>query len=90
MALAILGLPAGISKATRVGRGLAEKALKANAAPKATGKARSRGGLNATAQPVAERLPQDVNVDPRAPQALRLDRPISKSPTQNAIALEKV
>jgi hypothetical protein len=29
------------------------------------------------------RLPQDIKVNPKAPDPLKLDRPISKSPTQN-------
>ncbi len=38
----------------------------------------------------AERLPQDINVNPRAPAALPTSRPIGTSPTQNAAAQRKI
>jgi len=48
------------------------------------------GGLGARrfgkppAAPPPQRLPQDVNVNPKAPSALGTNRPVGKSPTQNA------
>jgi len=50
----------------------------------------TRAGVKATATNTAPRLAQDVTVNPAAPKALSLDRPVGGSASQNAFVQKRI